>query len=111
MKPKKALAPLAKWLLRISVAILVFDYYFEQFTQFSFDSFEYFIAFAMILSAAALIIGGFMKKHTMTVVSGLIICGLSVIMLLVDGFSFDLLLKHIVPASLGFYFFAMGNKG
>lgn len=111
MKPKKGLVPLAKWFLRISVAVLLFNYYFDIFERFSFDSFEYFIAFAMILSAAALIIGGFLKDQTMTVVSGLIICVLSVIMMLVDGFNFDLLLKHFVPAALGFYFLAKGNKG
>lgn len=110
MKPKKGLLPLANWLLRISAALILFDYYFSQFERFSFNSLEYFIAFAMIISAAALIIGGFLRKHTVTVVSGLIICLLSVLMILLDGFTFDLFLMHFAPASLGFYFFARGNK-
>ena len=111
MNPIKSLVPIAKWFLRVSVAIILYDYYFKLFEKFSFNSLEYIIAFVLIVSAVAIIVGGFMKKNTLTVISGLAICVLSVIMIFVDGFEFDIMLKHFVPASIGFYFMARGNLG
>jgi len=111
MNPIKNLVPLAKWFLRISVAIILYDFYFKMFEKFNFDSLEYFIALVLVVCAVTIIVGGFLKKCTVTVVSGLVICALSVLMIFVEGFEFDVLLKHFVPASIGFYFMARGNLG
>jgi len=110
MEPIKKLSTIANWFLRIAVAVILYDFYFKLFEKFKFDSLEYFIAFFLVASAVAIIVGGFLKKNMVTVVSGLVICALSVIMIFVDGFEFDTLLKHFVPAAIGFYFIAHGNS-
>jgi len=111
MNPIKSLVPIAKWFLRVSVAIILYDFYFKLFEKFSFNSFEFFIAFVLIVCAVTIIVGGFLKNNTLTVVSGLVICVLSVLMIFVDGLEFDVILKHFVPAAIGFYFMARGNLG
>lgn len=110
MEPIKKLSTIANWFLRIAVAIILYDFYFKLFEKFKFDSLEYIIAFLLIVCAAAIIVGGFLKKNMVTVISGLAICALSVLMIFVDGFEFDTLLKHFVPVAIGLYFIANGNS-
>jgi len=111
MNPIKSLVPVGKWLLRVAVAIVLYSYYFKMFEKFKFDSLEYIIAFVLVVCAVTIIVGGFLKNNTLTVVSGLVICALSVIMIFADGLEFDIILKHFVPAAIGFYFMARGNLG
>jgi len=110
MEPFKSLVPIAKWFLRIAVAIIIYHFYFEIFETLDFDSLEYFIAFFMIISAVTLIVGGTLQTNTMTVVSGLVIVGLSVLNMFVGEFDLQSLITNFVPGSIGFYFFARGNK-
>ena len=83
MEPMKSLVPIGKWFLRIAVAIILYQFYFKTFETLDFDSLKYFIAFIMIIAAVTIIVGGALKKNTMTVVSGLVICVLSVVMMFV----------------------------
>ena len=112
MEPVKSLIPLGKWLLRLTVVVFVYTTYFDTFSEFSFKNPGFFIAAAFILLAALLIIGGFLKKSTLTVLSALAICILSVVMMfLIEG---DFKLAHLyaffTPAAIGFYFIARGNN-
>lgn len=111
MNPIKSLVPTAKWLLRISALIIIYQKHFELAATFDFDTAEYFLALGLIISAITLIIGGFSKKTIVTVISGLAICIFSVLMMFTGDFDFYSLLDEFIPASLGFYFLARGNDG
>lgn len=111
MNPIKSLVPTAKWLLRIAALIIVYQKYFDLAATFDFNSLEYFLSLFLVLTAITLIVGGFSKNNTMTVLSGLGICVFSILMMFVNEFDFYVLIDQLVPASLGFYFFARGNNG
>lgn len=111
MKPLKSLAPLAKTLLRITVAILVVSFYFDRLTNPDLTSVYWFISVVIVIFAVLLLVGGFVKKASLTVVSGLIICILSIIMMFIHGIDMNSVVTHIAPATLGFFFLARGNKG
>ncbi len=113
MEPIKSLIPLGKWLLRLTVVVFVYTTYFDKFSDFSFKGPDFFIATAFVLLAALLLIGGFMKRSTLTIVSALAICILSVIMMfLIEGdFKLSHLYAFFTPAAIGFYFMARGNNG
>jgi hypothetical protein len=111
MHPLKSFVPLAKTLLRITAAILIGSLYFERMTSPDLTSVYWFISVVIVLFSGLLLIGGFMKKASLTVVSGLIICILSIIMMFIHGIDVDALVTHIAPASIGFYFMARGNRG
>ncbi len=113
MKPFKAAVPLAKWLLRFALLFLVFVLYFNTVKAFHVKNISFYIAAAYILFGVLLIIGGFISKPGLTVISGLIIFGLSVYKLIVNfGGLLDTGMLHaFILAALGFYFFARGNIG
>ena len=111
MKPIKTLIPTAKWLLRISALIIIYQKHFNVAATFDFDSLHYFLALLLVIASITLIVGGFSKNMIMTVASGLAICVLSIVMMFVKEFDLYALLDQFVPASLGFYFLARGNQG
>jgi len=111
MNPIKSLVPTAKWFLRVSALIIIYNMHFELAATFDFNSLHYFISLILVITSVTLIIGGFSKNQLTTVLSGLAICIFSVIMMFIDDFNLYTLLEHFVPASLGFYFLARGNQG
>ena len=111
MEPLKSLIPFAKWLLRIAAALVIYSLYFDTAIQFSFNSAEYFIALVAVIFAVLLLVGGFIKKPSMTVTSGLIIFLVSLIMLFLDGADLDSIITHSPTLAVGFYFMARGNRG
>lgn len=111
MNPVKNLVPIAKWFLRISAAIVIYNMHFELAATFDFNSLNYFLALGIVVAAITLIVGGFTKNNVTTVVSGLVICAISVVLMFIPDFSLYSILGQFVPASLGFYFLARGNHG
>ena len=112
MKPLKSLVPLAKWLLRIAVLAIVYQKYFDTAISFKFNNLSYFVSLLMVVFAALLFVGGFLKKPALTVVSGLIIFIVSLVVLFgLTGFNLNSILKIFPLAALGFYFLARGNMG
>ncbi len=111
MKPFKTGVVLASWLLRIMLAWFIYIQYFQSFTDFELKDFSFYISAAYMVSGLLLIIGGFIQKPAMTVVSGLIIFALPIVML-IHQFPGDLqsvLLTYLIPLSVGMYFFTSGN--
>ncbi len=111
MKPLKTTIPLARWLLRLSLAAFIFFAYFGTFKAFAFDSLEFYFASIYVIFGALLFIGGFLNKSAVTVISGFILFLLSVY-LLIKSFSGDIgehLLGYLLPASISFYFLSTGN--
>jgi len=112
MKPLKKLLPVALWLLRCSVLLFAYTVFFDEILSFSFKGIHYFVSVGFFLSTVLLFVGGFMKKPSMTVFSGLVL-------LILSGYKifdlFDLqalvsLSPFVVVAAVGLLFAAVGNK-
>jgi len=113
MNPIKAAVPLAKWFLRIALLAYIFLAFFGIIKTFAFNNLEYFIALAFFVFAVLLVVGGFMPSPSLTVISGLVICVLSIIkMVMLFRHEIDAnFVFYLMPAAIGFYFLARGNQG
>ncbi|MBN2522978.1 MAG: hypothetical protein JXB24_06865 [Bacteroidales bacterium] len=111
MEPMKSLVPMAKWLLRIAVALIVYGAFLNTALSFSFSGAGYYFALAMVIFTILLLVGGFLKKSSMTVISGLVILVLSVILMFTGGISLGSIIANFATAAIGFYFMARGNLG
>lgn len=110
MKPLKVVLPLAKWLLRISAAILVFQRFWEPFFEFEIETVGFYMALAAVVFTALLFIGGVFDKNAITIISGMVIFAVSFAYIFINGFTFDKLLDNFILASIGLYFLASGNR-
>lgn len=111
MEPIKSLIPVAKWLLRFSAAFLIYTIYINRLLDFELTNVTWFIAALMVVFGVLLVAGGFSKKAALTVVSGMILCILSVIMIFMENVDLGAIARHLPVAAVGFYFLARGNKG
>lgn len=111
MEPIKGFMPIAKWLLRLSLGIIVYKYFFDTFLTFSFNNLHYFMSLLFIIFTVLLIVGGLLKKNATTVISGMVIFILSIALIFMGQVNLDKVLTYFLPAAIGFYFMAAGNKG
>jgi quinol-cytochrome oxidoreductase complex cytochrome b subunit len=111
MEPIKGFMPIARWLLRLSLGIIVYKYFFDTFLTFSFNNLNYFMALLFIIFTVLLIVGGLLKKNATTVISGMVIFILSIALIFMGQVNLDKVLTYFLPATIGFYFMAAGNKG
>jgi hypothetical protein len=111
MKPLKSIIPLARWLLRLSLAVLIFFTYYKTFKGFDFNNLGFYFAAVYVIFGALLVIGGFLSKSSLTVVSAFILFLLSVY-LLIKNATGDIgtqMTEYLLPASIAFYFLSTGN--
>lgn len=115
MRPMKSAVPFAKWLLRFSLITFIFAMFFDVIDSWNFTDINYLISFGFIAASVLLIIGGFFASNTLTVISGILIFLLalgSIIFSYIDTGKFsNIILIYLMPAAIGFYFFARGNNG
>jgi hypothetical protein len=110
MKPIKSFIPFAKWLLRLSIALLVYLNYFDTAVTFEFKGLEYFVPFSIVVVTIILLVGGLLKGSTMTMIAGLLLfAGVFVQLIMVSTFSVNGLIGIFPLATMSFYFFASGN--
>lgn len=111
MKPLKSITPLARWMLRISLASFIYFVYFSTFKTFNFSNPDFYFAAIYVVFGALLFIGGFLRKSSLTVISGFVIFMLAVYQFMrsFSGFTGDYMLSYIMPASIAFYFLSTGN--
>ncbi len=112
MKPFKSFSGLSAWLLRITLAVIIFNTYIQAFSNFNFSSLSFYFAAAFIVFGVLLLIGGLLSKQSLTVVSALFIFLLSVYKTIsfFHGGINPMMIMHFTMLTLGFYFFATGNK-
>ncbi|MPM35280.1 hypothetical protein SDC9_81870 [bioreactor metagenome] len=84
MRPAKAFYPFAAWLIRLSMLLLTYVFFFETMRAIDFSSVDFYIASAYALFSVLIFVGGFMSKPAMTVVSAFFLSGLSVYELIVS---------------------------
>lgn len=112
MKPLKSGLTFANWLLRIALGIYVAVLFVPAFKDFNYSDKTFYIALSFIVFGILLFIGGFSPKPTLTVISGLIITGLSLYKI-ISLFSSTLnpqLATFMLIMAIGFYFTCAGNQ-
>ena len=111
MKPFKSALPFATWLLRITFAAFIFMINIKGVNPVNLESLNFYLSLIMLILSALLIIGGFLSKQTVTVVSALII-GLILIYRLVIPLP-DLIsastFRQVLLISLSFFYVCRGN--
>jgi hypothetical protein len=77
MKPVRFLLPLSTFLLRVGVAFFIFVMYFHHVLDFNFEQVQFYISSLFSIFGVLLVMGVFAKRHTLTVLSALILFLLS----------------------------------
>ena len=102
--------PIAAWLLRLSVVIVLFYRYWNTFLSFNFDSVGYLVTTVILLAAALLLIGGFSRGQGMTILSAvLLFFGLLVKSYFVVPSGIENLIPLLLPLSVSVYFISYGR--
>ncbi len=114
MKPLKGAQSLANWLLRLAILLYFVLGFWGTLFKFDFTDLNYILIFVLALFSVLLFIGGFLRKHSLTVWSGLIILIVSVVEMILmylntKSFGGDVLV-FILPAAIGLFFIAKGNN-
>ena len=112
MQPFKSGQVVAMWLLRITLVVYLFLDNIYNLRQINFDSIRFYIAFGFVISAVLLLVGGFLSKPGLTVLSGLAIFLFSTYQLVIS-FEGRIELSYVMllfPLSIGFFFVCQGNK-
>lgn len=111
MKPFKSALPFATWMLRITFAAYIFISNVKGVNPINPESLNFYLSLAMLVLSVLFIVGGFLSKQTITVLSALLI-GL----ILVYKFAVPLpdliatsTFKELLLISLSFFFIARGN--
>lgn len=112
MQPFKSGQVVAMWLLRISLVLFLFLGNIKSLSPISLESVRFYITFALVIFAVLLLVGGFMSKPGLTVISGLIIfllSGYQLVVLFNGRIDLDYTV-HLFPLAIGFFFLCQGNK-
>lgn len=116
MKPLKNLELAAMWLLRIGIVFLFIAMFGKTIDNWAFDNYRWIINMVYLLSSVSLFIGGFLRKSTVTIISGLIVALISIyqiVPIVADGnisFFDPTLFQYLTLAGLGMLFASVGNK-
>jgi hypothetical protein len=113
MRPFRSASGLAVWILRAATFLLILSIYWTTVEQLNFKSFYFYIATIYTVFGALLFIGGLFSKHTITVLSGLILFIISIYeifhfyqgSLLNSG-----LASYLLLSAIGLFFLSRGNK-
>lgn len=111
MKPLKSFFPLAVWIMRLAIVLFAITRYFDVMKTFHFASLLFYIGTLQILFSILLFIGGFFSRHTLTVVSALVVFIITVYHIIVvagNGFGPDLAML-LLYCSTALYFVTRGN--
>lgn len=106
MQPIKALMPVSIWLMRVGLLLYAYEEYFQRFSKFQLSKVEFYIAALFLIFSAIIFVTGFVKKATLTVISGFIITFISIynILNVVDrGLDMELIINLLI-AGIAIYF-------
>ncbi|HYX07307.1 MAG TPA: hypothetical protein VE912_11295 [Bacteroidales bacterium] len=113
MKPFKNGKFLAQWIMRIALVLYILMHYWPAFRTLNFADSEVILSALLIIFSLLLLVGGFITKQSLTVLSALFIFLISVYLVIVRvsaGFN-GALISSLMITSMAFYFFTSGNKG
>lgn len=113
MKPLKSISPFSSWMLRIGLLIMVVALVYPVLSNFDISNVNHILSAFLMLFSIMLVIGGFLKNNTLTMISGIVImllCG----WLAYSYNQFSILNRDFVAfllsGTIGFHFLANGNK-
>jgi hypothetical protein len=112
MQPFKYGQVIALWLLRISLVLYLFLGNINGLSRINFESLHFYITIGFVIFSVLLLVGGFLSKPGLTVISGLVIFLLSAYQLVIsfDGRVDVNLVLCLFPLAIGFFFLCQGNK-
>ncbi len=116
MKPLKNFETVSLWFIRIGIVFLFIAMFGKQVDKWDFDNYRWIINMVYLCSSVLLFIGGFLRQSTLTIISGLILAGISVyqiVPIVSDGrisFFDPTLFQYIVLAGVGLLFSSVGNR-
>ncbi|HDR89981.1 MAG TPA: hypothetical protein ENN63_10210 [Bacteroidetes bacterium] len=112
MKPLKNLYPLATWIMRLVVAFYVYAAFSGIFTEFNLQSQWFYLSLVNLLAGAGLLLGGFVRKHHITVLSSLflLLAALYQIILLLAPVQYLTHRDLFLVAGISLFFLARGNQ-
>jgi hypothetical protein len=112
MKPFKSGKPIAIWMLRIALIPVLFQLYNTPISTLNYTSMAFYLGICMFVCGVLIIIGGIFSKPGFTIISGLLIFSISTykIILSYNGIFDTYIAMHLIPISLGFFFFTNGNE-
>jgi hypothetical protein len=85
MKPFKSGSSVSAWLIRILAVWVAYINHFSAFKTFDFSTREFWIASAYMVFSALIFTGGFLSRHTMSVVSGFLLLSTPVVHIMISG--------------------------
>ncbi len=111
MKPWTALTGFAKWLLRISVLLVIFTQYYDIFMGFKPDTIAFYVSAIYIVFGVLLFAGGFLSKHNLTVISALLLLLVSIYVCVVtfDGIT-GKFASDVMLGIVALFFVTDGNR-
>ena len=111
MKPFKSGKGIANWLLRIALVAILYNLYNNILSTFALANISYLVALSILIFGILIIIGGFIAKPTLTIISGLVITCLTIYKIIIsfNGTIDHYLVSQLIPLTIGFYFFTNGN--
>lgn len=106
MQPIKALLPVSVWLMRTGLLLFAYEEYFKRFSKFQLSKVEFYIAALFLIFSAIIFVTGFVKKATLTVVSGFVITIISLYNIInaIDGGLDTALILNLLIAGIAIYF-------
>jgi hypothetical protein len=111
MRPWKNISGFSSWLIRITVLLLVVSLFLGSLLSLDLQSQAFYFAAGFVMTALFLFFGGFFNKHTVTMISALILFGLSAYFAW-NNFSGlnDIFARYALLSAISLSFLANGNK-
>ncbi len=112
MKPVRFLFPLSTFLLRIGVVFYTYITYFHHVLNFRVNEIDFYFSALLNIFAVLLLIGTFTKKHSLTVLSGLVlfILGLIKVITYSGDVSTTGFIATLFFTLIALFFLGNGNK-
>lgn len=111
MNPWKSLSGLATWFMRIAMMLMIFTWFYQTFMNFNLNSTDFYWATAFMVLGVLIFVGGFLSKHTLTLISAI---GLLFLSALQAYWSYSgvtgIFAQWLLMTSVSLFFVTNGNK-
>jgi hypothetical protein len=111
MKPLKVTRGIARWILRIVLGIILFYKHLYTVSMFNLTDYHFYISMFTLIASSMLIIGGFLKSSSVTVISSLVILGILILEFFLIGAFIPTNTSYlkVMQFAVAFYFVSFGN--
>ncbi len=110
MKPLVGLFPFSKWVARLTLPVILYLVYQKTMFSFNFKDVNYLIYFGLFVFSILLVLGGFFRKSTLTVISSILLFLFGILLLVVDFSNQMSMIIGTLSIIWGLLFMTMGNR-